>query len=175
MNFQGRYQIPSEFHHTYIWWVLFCCKIRADRAVFTRLLVASRNRTDIDLNDCLSKYEFSAMPLSMFNLGGTMILPENKSKLVKILEDQQSPYPEDETEIEPSGTMSDQTSTRPYYAVAALDGMAEVQKLKKTLNMNTCRNLATEFCNKIEPTLYKYDETHLVFDTYLENSLKNSM
>ena len=115
------------------------------------------------------------MPLSMFNLGGTMILPENKSKLVKILEDQQSPYPEDETEIEPSGTMSDQTSTRPYYAVAALDGMAEVQKLKKTLNMNTYQDLATEFCNKIEPTLYKYDETHLVFDTYLENSLKISM
>ena len=53
--------------------------------------------------------------------------------------------------------------------------MAELQKLKKPSHVKTCHDLANDFCNKQEATLLNYDETHLVFDTYLENSLKNSM
>ena len=46
---------------------------------------------------------------------------------------------------------------------------------KKTSNMNTYHDLAIEFCNKLNSTLQKYDETHSIFDTYLENSLNNSL
>ena len=153
--------------------------LKADRALFTRLLVASRSRTDIDLCNSISKYEFSAVPLSMFNLDGTVILSGNKSNLMKILEGQQLVYPEEETEIPSSDTadkarVSSQSRSRPY-SVAVFDGMAELQKLKKTPSMKTCQDLAIEFCSKLDSSLQKYDETHLVFDTYLENSLKNAM
>ena len=98
---------------------------------------------------------------------------------MKILEEQPSVHPEDETEIASTDIVntprvSNQNRSR-IYTVAVLDGMAELQKMKKTPNMKTCHDLATESCNKLDFTLKKYDETHLVFDTYLENSLKNSM
>ena len=146
--------------------------LKADRALFTRLLVVSKSHTDIELSNCISKYEFSAVLLSMFNLDGTMILPGNKSNLMKILEEQQSVYPKDVTEIPSADTVdkpcvSSQISSRSY-TVTVLDGMAELQKLKKkTYNMKTCQDLATEFCNKLDSTLQKCDETHLIFDTYL--------
>ena len=109
-----------------------------------------------------------------------MILPGNKSNLM-ILEEQQSVYPKDVTEIPSADTVdqpyvSSQTIPR-LYTVAVLDGMTKLQKLKKkkTSNMKTCQDLAIEFDNKLDSTLQKYDDTHLIFDTYLGNSLKNSM
>ncbi|CAH1154560.1 unnamed protein product [Phaedon cochleariae] len=42
-------------------------QLKADRSLFTRLLIVSRSRPDIDLQQCLSDYEFSAVPRSMFN------------------------------------------------------------------------------------------------------------
>ena len=117
----------------------------------------------------------------MFNLAGTMILPRNKSNSMKILEEQQPLYPKDVTEIPSADTVdkpcvSTQTSSKSY-TVTVRDGMAEIQKKKKKRksNMKTCQDLATEFCNKLDSTLQKYDETHLVFDTFPENLLKNSM
>ena len=59
--------------------------LKAGRALFTRLLVASRSRTDIDLCNSISKYEFSAVPLSVFNLDGTIILPGNRYLIKKAI------------------------------------------------------------------------------------------
>ena len=51
--------------------------------------------------------------------------------------------------------------------------MAELQVLHKFPNVKTCYDLAIEFNKKIEHYLFKYYKTHLVLDTYLDNSLKN--
>jgi len=49
------------------------------------------------------------------------------------------------------------------YSVAILDGMAEPQALKMPAHVNTCIDLSTEFCKRIESTILKYDETRLLF------------
>lgn len=154
--------------------------LKADRSLFTRLLIISRSRIDINLQDCISKYEFSAVPRSLFNLDGTMLFSSNKSNLMKLIEEQQHLYTLNVTHF-PLGT-SDRSPhieqikpTSNSYSVAVLDGMAELQVLHKPAHVKTCNDLANVFNRKIEFYLLKYDETHLVFDTYLECSLKNSM
>ena len=49
-------------------------QLKADRSLFTRLLVVSRSRPDINLKESLGTYEFSAVPRSMFALDGTQLL-----------------------------------------------------------------------------------------------------
>lgn len=98
---------------------------------------------------------------------------------MKILEDKQHLNSENMTQDRSSVTKEreylPEQLTPTSYSVAVLDGMAELQALHKSSHVKTCYDLAIEFNKKIEPYLLKYDETHLVFDTYLENSLKNSM
>ena len=90
-------------------------------------------------------------------------------------------YPKDVTEINPADTVdkpcvSSQTSSRHYSLLSlCLMEWQSYEKKKKYIYIKTCQDLATEVCNKLDCTLQKYDETHLIFDTYLENSLKNSM
>jgi hypothetical protein len=161
-------------------------QLKADRSLFTRLLVVARSRPDINLKESLGTYEFSAVPRSMFALDGTQLMCANKSKLMKILEDQVTNTDEMGEDI--TDTLQPITNQTPVTAnhssevnstkkmtVAVLDGMAKVQALKKPPSVKTCSDLANEFTKNLETTLSRYDEVHLVFDTYRDNSLKYSM
>ncbi|KAJ8886837.1 hypothetical protein PR048_013049 [Dryococelus australis] len=100
--------------------------------------------------------------------------------LMKVIEEQQHFYPMNSTHFPSDGT--NERSPLPdqimlpldSYSAAVLDGMAQLQALHKPAHVKTCHDLAIEFNKKIEPYLLKNNETHLVFDTYLEGSLKNS-
>lgn len=160
--------------------------LKADRSLFTRLLVVSRSRPDINLKESLGTYEFSAVPQSMFALDGTQLLCSNKSKLMKLLEDQVTAIGEVRGDITDTlqplanqipiaSSHSLVVDTSHELTAVVLDGMAEVQALKKTPTVKTCSDLANEFNRKLENTLSRYDETHLVFDTCRQDSLKSSM
>ncbi|KAJ8891560.1 hypothetical protein PR048_004088 [Dryococelus australis] len=99
---------------------------------------------------------------------------------MKYIEEQQHFYPKNSTHFPSDGT--NDRSPLPNqimlpldsYSAAVLDGIAQLKALHKPAHVKTCHDLAIEFNRMIEPYLLKYNETHLVFVTYLEGSLKNS-
>ena len=50
--------------------------------------------------------------------------------------------------------------------------MAIVQKLKKTKDTKTCRDLGEVFIKRVKLESRQYDEVYLIFDRYIEGSLK---
>ena len=75
------------------------------------------------------------------------------------------------TSASPSATLDDVLEEQRSTTVAIIDGMAELQSLKLK-EANTCSDLAYQFCKKIFAKYRKFSEIHVVFDTYVENSLK---
>ena len=47
----------------------------------SRFLVAARSRSEIDLPRYLGKYEFSAVPQSLFSMEGKILTCKDKSKV----------------------------------------------------------------------------------------------
>ena len=56
--------------------------------------------------------------------------------------------------------------------MAIIDAMAIVQSITKTPNMKKMSDFRDVFCTKIQRRSKKYTETRVVFDEYLDNSLK---
>ena len=88
-----------------------------------------------------------------------------KSKLLHILKDLPKSSQESYQDIYPLDPIS--------FSVAIIDGMAEVQSLEKSNSMKTCEDLAVTFITKLENKYLKYNEIHLVFDSYMKDSIKN--
>ena len=63
-------------------------------------------------------------------------------------------------------------STLSAFSVAVVDGMPEINALKITKDTQTISDLAKQFCHKIFLKYDDFSELHVVFDTYVENSLK---
>ena len=94
---------------------------------------------------------------------GTMILCQCKSKLLHILKELPKPT------IDSHGSNQ---HTRIPFSVAIVDGMAELQSLEKSNSIKTCADLAVAFINKLENKYWKHTEVHLVFDSYMKDSIK---
>ena len=54
-------------------------EMREDKSLLRRLLIVSQKRDDIDLSSHISKYEFSAVPRSLFTYDGKLLPCTNKS------------------------------------------------------------------------------------------------
>lgn len=141
-------------------------ELKEDVNLISRLLVASRARPDFDLKSVISKYELSAIPRSLYSSDGQMYHCLAKSKVMHLLEGLV-----DITEQEAMAA-SENSAKRPF-KVAIIDAMAEVQMLDKPDHIVTCKELATYFFFKLRMKYSSFDEVHLIFDTYLEHSLKN--
>ena len=61
------------------------------------------------------------------------------------------------------------------YQVVIIDGMAVVNSVTKTDQMKTCQDFADSFLAIICKTAANYDEVRLVFDRYMNTSLKEQM
>lgn len=92
-----------------------------------------------------------------------MLLPTDKFKLMQKLEDISKNC---ETTLEDSLVKS--------RTVVLVDGMALVQRISKSPNMRTCQDFANVFLSMLIEIASPHDELHLIFDTYKEDSLKNS-
>lgn len=60
--------------------------LKGNRNLFARILVVSRSRDDLNLEDTFGNYELSAVPRSLFSADGTMYHCQNKSQLTSILQ-----------------------------------------------------------------------------------------
>ena len=115
-------------------------ELKEDRKLFSRLVVLCRSRPEINLKECIGKYELSAVPRSMFGSDGTMNLVQTKSKLMHHLEDIVSK--EVLAKVTDEQSQDPVESPQPAFSVAVVDGMAEIHTLKLTKDTQTVSDLA---------------------------------
>ena len=65
--------------------------------------------------------------------------------------------------------------TSSKYKVIIIDGMALVNAIPKTERIKTCKDFAQFFLDQLSNMADEYDEVRLVFDRYINSSLKEQM
>ena len=127
----------------------------------------SQKRPEIDLPNLIGKYEFSITPRSLFSFDGKLLSCNDKSSVMHAIEDRgQNILNIDNTQhniIE-----SDVDNVK----VVILDGMALVNKLVLTRDVETCKDLKILFAEKLLMETDGAPGIRLVFDRYIESSLK---
>ena len=139
-------------------------KLKEERGLLRRFVIAARCRPDLDLKDYIGNYEFGVIPRSLFQSDGSLLLPHDKSKVMHGLEGLISEC----TEVTP-------TNNGVGRRVILFDGMELVNSIKKSPDIETCFDLANVFIKMLVARIEGFEEVHSVFDRYLEVSLKTKM
>lgn len=134
-------------------------RLKQDRDLFHRFIIASRSRPDLDMKEWIPKFEFGDVCRPLFACDGNMLLASDKSKIVTKLESQAKDVPATECDG--------------CYDVIILDGMALLHKVRKGPDMKNCEDLSQAYIQMLVHHASTFDEVHLVMDRYLERSLKN--
>ena len=95
-------------------------ELKEDRGLFARM--AGNSRPDMHLQECLSNYELSILPRSLFDADNTMLYCSANSKLMDILEKMSSAETSD---VAPPDIL------QPNKCVAIIYTMADVQSMDK--------------------------------------------
>ena len=155
-------------------------ELKEDRSLFAHMMMVTRSRPEIDIEEAIGKYEFTVVPRSLFASDGSMLHCSSKSVLMGILEKLNSSLittysPPQEHPPSDTPTHSGLPSTTSRKKIAIVDGMAEVQSLVKPPGIATCDELAEHFVNRLFNKYNGSDEIRLVFDRYdLPMSLKTA-
>lgn len=149
-------------------------EMKSDMSLFSRILIASRSRHDIDLKSSLSKYEFTPLPRSLFTQEGIMHHCHAKSKLIGLLEKLPKTSAGCRISVNITGSADLPSQPYPLTQVAVVDGMAELHCMGKPVHLSTCQDFSAYFCHWMEDKFKSYDEVHLVFDSYITGSLKTA-
>lgn len=155
-------------------------KLKEDRNLFARLLLVTKTRPEICIEDCIGNHELSVVPRSLFAADGTMLKCLNKSSLMAILE--KLPSSISSSDREPKRIPNEITedshcgpSQQTKFTVGLIDGMAELQCFHKQESITNCSLLADSFTDILLSKFRNYDELHVIFDRYdVDGSLKSS-
>ena len=173
-------------------------KIKEERGLLQRLIVISRSRPQLDLKECIGTYEFGVVPRSLFASDGTVLLAYDKAQILHHLEllvsngqlVTHTPAMETSTSVAPNiengqemeaseispdvaiDRLAGLNDTSPKYKVIIIDGMALVNAIPKTERIKTCKDFAKFFLDQLSNMADEYDEVILVFDRYINSSLK---
>lgn len=141
-------------------------ELKEDRSLFARMMLACKSRPEIDIKNAIGLHEFSVVPRSLFAADGTMFHCTNKSLLMSILEDLPSNQSVNITSIQ--GTSNDASGSQAAIRVRVdiVDGMAEVQSMKKTDDLKYCSDLADHFTARLFDKYSDCDELRLIFYRY---------
>ena len=176
-------------------------KIKEERGLLQRLIVISRSRPQLDMKECIGTYEFGVVPRSLFASDGTVLLAYDKAKILHHLEllvsngqlVTHTPVMETSTSVAPNNENGQEmeaseifpdvaidglaglNDTSPKYKVIIIDGMALVNAIPKTERIKTCKEFAQFFLDQLSNMADEYDEVRLVFDRYINSSLKEQM
>lgn len=60
-------------------------ELRENRSLIARMVITAHARPETDLQEAVSKYEFSSVPCALFATDGRLLPCQNKSRLMKIL------------------------------------------------------------------------------------------
>lgn len=167
-------------------------KMKEERGLLQRFIVIARSRPELDLKECIGTYEFGIVPRSLFAADGSLLLAYDKATILHHLELMASDEPREQTS-EPAMTYAaenqngdvadaplenravdseNENTTNTRYRVIIIDGMALVNSIIKTDQMRTCHDFAQSFISILSNLASNYNEVRLVFDTYLNTSLK---
>lgn len=153
-------------------------KLREDRQLLARFLVVQQSRPGMihSLGDTIGKYEFSVIPRSLFTSDGLLLIPSDKSSFIHAIEtygtepnsqsEDQINEQQDSPNIETSG--EDKKTDK----LCIIDAMAVVQAIKKSPSMVDCSDFAAAFVRSIRKIASQYDEARVIFDRYIDDSLK---
>ena len=111
----------------------------------------------------IGKCEFSVSPRSLFSFDGKVHPCTDKSKLMHALEDKAR-----EMEM----TVEEESLSESNLNVVIYDGMALVNKLEIGKDVKTCKELKHIFADRLIKESEDFHEVRLVFDRYIEGSLK---
>ena len=141
--------------------------LKESRSLFGRLMVIANSNRDIDQSNAIGQYEFSSKPRSLFGADGSLLPCLDKSKLIHHLKGlTNDTHSQEEPEEESAFHLSKK--------VAIIDGMAVLHKLKKPPAVKNMRELADHFIQAVQAMSRDFEEVHLVFDVYKDQSLKSS-
>ena len=142
-------------------------KLREDRQLLARVLLVQQSRPNmiVSLSETIGKFEFSVIPRSLFSSYGLLLIPTDKSSWVHAIE---------ECSIESPSEAEDVASTphSDVERVCVVNAMAVVQAIKKSQSMVNCSDFADVFVRSIKKMISACEEGRVIFDRYLENSLK---
>ena len=165
-------------------------KIKEERGPLQRFIVATRSRPDLDLKECIGKYEFGLIPRSLFASDGSLPLAYDKAKVLNHLEalikdgEQVLQGGENGAPVEGRSLAAELQNTeiegriegdQESYKVLLIDVMALVNSINKTDRIIYCSDFANAFIEKLVNISIGYNEVRLVFDHYKDNSLKEQM
>lgn len=102
-------------------------ELKEDRNLFGRMLLVSKSRPELSLEEAVGKHELSVVPRSMFAADGTMLHCHMKSSLMAILE--KLPDQETESPGNPNEIRDNDDKINTGMKVAIVDGMAEVHMI----------------------------------------------
>ena len=147
-------------------------KLREDRQLLARFLVVQQSRPSIieSLSETVGKYEFSVVPRALFSSDGSLLIPTDKSSFIHAIEGYHPYHLNHEPESDSTCQVSSTTNIRGK--VCIIDAMAVVQAIKKGPSMLTCLDFASAFVRSIRKIIFGYDESCVIFDRYIDNSLK---
>lgn len=133
-------------------------ELSRDRALLTRFLLIMDVRPDlVNMREVIGEYELSAYPRSLFTSDGLIYIPTDKSELMAATE----------------RLHKEDTAVPTDFSVVVIDGMVELQGLRIDTHVNTCAKLADQFISVICKRGKGAHELRVLFDRYLETSLKD--
>ena len=138
-------------------------KLREERDLFGRFLIILGSRPGLvpKLEETIGEFEMSVVPRSLCAVDGSLLVPQDKSKLMHAIEDARN---DDIPQIHTT------TMPTPALKVLILDAMAIIHPMKKTTKTVNLNDLQLEFIKTIEDKLRNYDEGRVVFDRYINLS-----
>ena len=122
-----------------------------------RLVVISRSKPQLDLNECIGTYEFGVQQRSLFESDGTVLLDYDKAKIRHHLEFFVSneqlamhiPAMETSTGIASNNENRNWNLTKVQIKVIIIDGMAIVNAIPKSEIIKTCNDFAQVFLDQL--------------------------
>lgn len=174
-------------------------KLREERELLGRFLIIQGSRPSLvpKLEETIGEFEMSVVPRSLCAVDGTLYIPTDKASLMHAVENAKAeplevvpqpdqvqedppvvPQPDPMQEAPPvvpqSETMQEDPPITPQpVKVLIVDAMGILQSMKKTPTMLKLSDLQNAFNKRIEKMMAGYDEGRVVFDRYMEQSLKN--
>ncbi len=136
--------------------------IKQERKLISRLLVAAKSRSDLDVKDAIGEFEFNVAPPSNFHPNGSMIMLSDKSKVLHSVLG--LPRPDVDMDTLETGEP----------CVLIVDAMCIVNMVIKTPDMTHGCHFARKFVDMVVAMGTSYDEIRIVFDQYLSGSLKET-
>ncbi|XP_057308922.1 uncharacterized protein LOC130647177 [Hydractinia symbiolongicarpus] len=137
-------------------------QLKEEKTLVSRFLITARKRPELDLEHCIGNFEFSVVPKALFSADGIPLACLDKSKLIHGMEELAS-------KGQTTNGLSGEVETN---KVIIIDGMAVVNQTPKTPAVKTCKDFASAFTERVLQISRGCDEIRLVFDRYIENSLK---